>query len=152
VRGRNILLALTVATLFSLLVVGAYVTVGGYGAACGVNTPEDWPLCNGQLIPPANLASIIEYTHRIFASLSGLFLILTTVTFWRAKDSDRAARKLLYLALGSIIVEIVLGGIVVNTNLSAPVVTLHQGIALLVFGFTVGAAAIVFRRPETLAH
>jgi heme A synthase len=146
-RGRNVLLALTVATLFALLVVGAYVTVAGYGGACGVNTPEDWPLCNGGLIPPANLASIVEYTHRIFASLSGLFLILTTVAFWRAKDSDPSARRLLYLALGSIIVEIVLGGVVVNTDLAAPVVTLHQGIALLVFGFAVGAAAMAFKRP-----
>jgi heme a synthase len=146
-RARNILLALTVATLFSLLVVGAYVTVANYGGACGVNTPEDWPLCNGQLVPPADIASIVEYTHRIFASLSGLFLILTTVAFWRAKDSDPTARKLLYLALGSIIVEIVLGGIVVNTGLAAPVVTLHQGIALLVFGFSVAAATIAFRRP-----
>jgi heme A synthase len=145
-QARNVLLALTVATLFSLLVVGAYVTVAGYGGACGVNTPEDWPLCNGQLVPPADIASIIEYTHRIFASLSGLFLILTTVTFWRAKDSDPTARKFLYLALGSIIAEIALGGIVVNTNLAAPVVTLHQGIALLVFGFSVAAATIAFRR------
>jgi heme a synthase len=145
-QGRNILLGLTVATLFSLLVVGAYVTVAGYGDACGVNTPEDWPLCNGHLLPPGDIGSIIEYTHRIFASLSGLFLILTTIAFWRAKDSPSAARKLLYLALGSIIVEIVLGGVVVNTNLSAPVVTLHQAIALLVFGFTVGAATISFRK------
>jgi len=145
-QARNVLLALTVGTLFSLLVVGAYVTVAGYGGACGVNTPEDWPLCNGQLVPPADIASIIEYTHRIFASLSGLFLILTTLAFWRAKDSDPTARKLLYLALGSIIAEIVLGGIVVNTDLAAPVVTLHQGIALLVFGFSVAAATIAFRR------
>jgi cytochrome c oxidase assembly protein subunit 15 len=145
-RGRNLLLALTVATLFSLLVVGAYVTVAGYGDACGVNTPEDWPLCNGHLLPPGDIGSVAEYTHRVFASLSGLFLVLTTVVFWRTKDSPIAARRLLYLALGSILVEIVLGGIVVNTNLSAPVVTLHQALALLVFGFTVGAAAVSFRR------
>jgi heme A synthase len=145
-QGRNVLLAITVVTLFSLLVVGAYVTVADYGGACGVNTPEDWPLCNGQLIPPADVASIVEYTHRIFASLSGLFLILTTVAFWRAKEADATARRLLYLALGSIIVEIVLGGIVVNTNLSPAVVTIHQGIALLVFGFTVAAATRAFGR------
>jgi heme a synthase len=146
-HGRNVLLVLTVATLFSLLVVGAYVTVAGYGGACGVNTPEDWPLCNGQLIPPGDVASIVEYTHRIFASLSGLFLILTTVAFWRARDSDRTARKLLYLALGSIVAEIVLGGVVVNTNLAAPIVTIHQALALLVFGFTVSAAAVSLKGP-----
>lgn len=144
-KGRNVLLVLTFTTLFSLLVVGAYVTVAGYGGACGVNTPEDWPLCNGQLVPPADLASVVEYTHRIFASLSGLFLILTTIAFWRAKDSDPTARRLLYLALGSIVAEIVLGGVVVNTNLAPAVVTLHQAIALLVFGFTVGAATIALK-------
>lgn len=145
-QGRNILLGLTMATLFSLLVVGAYVTVAGYGAACGVNTPEDWPLCNGQLVPPPDAASIVEYSHRILASFSGLFLILTTASFWRSSSAPPASKKLLYLALGSIIAEIVLGGIVVNTDLSAPVVTLHQALALLVFGLTVGAAAISFRR------
>jgi heme A synthase len=145
-QGRNVLLALNVFSLFSLLVVGAYVTVAGYGGACGVNTPEDWPLCNGQLIPPGDIASIVEYTHRIFASLSGLLLILTTIGFWRARDADQTAKKLIYLALGSIVAEIVLGGIVVNTNLAPAVVTLHQALALLVFGFTVGAAATAFRR------
>jgi len=146
-QARNSLLGLTVVVLFSLLVVGAYVTAAEYGGMCGVNTPEDWPLCNGQLLPPPDMGSIVEYTHRILASLSGLLLILTTVVFWRAKDSPSAARKLLYLALASIIAEIVVGGVVVNTGLSAPIVTLHQAIALLVFGFTVGAAAFSYRKP-----
>ncbi len=144
-KPRNSLLGITVLILFSLLVVGAYVTAANYGGMCGVNTPEDWPLCNGQLLPPADFGSIVEYSHRILASLSGLFLIITTVVFWRAKDSQSSARKLLYLALASIIAEIVVGGIVVNTDLSASIVTLHQAIALLVFGFTVGAAAVSFR-------
>jgi heme A synthase len=144
-QGRNALLAVTVTVLFSLLVVGAYVTAANYGGECGVNTPEDWPLCNGQLLPPPDIGSVIEYTHRILASLSGLFLILSAVTFWRAKDSPLAARRLLYLALGSIVAEIIVGGVVVNTNLSAAFVTLHQAIALLVFGFTVAAASISFR-------
>ena len=145
-QGRNVLLALTVATLFSLLVVGAYVTVAGYGGACGVDTPEDWPLCNGQLIPPADIGSVVEYMHRIFASLSGLFLILTTVAFWRAKDAGAGTKKLLSRARGAIVAESFLGGVVVNTSLAASVVTAHQGLALLVFGFTVAAAATAFRR------
>jgi cytochrome c oxidase assembly protein subunit 15 len=140
--GRNALLGLTVVILFSLLVVGASVTANNYGGLCGLNTPEDWPLCNGQLFPPPDVGPVVEYTHRILASLSGLFLILTALAFWRAKDAASGARKLIYLALISVLVEIAIGGVVVNTNLSAPVVTLHQAFALLVFGFTVGAAAI----------
>ncbi len=145
-QGRNALLALTVIIVFSLLVVGASVTANHFGGLCGLNTPEDWPLCNGQLFPPADVGAVVEYTHRILASLSGLFLILTALVFWRAKDAPSGARKLIYLALISVLVEIAIGGVVVNTNLSASVVTLHQAFALLVFGFTVGAAAISLRK------
>ncbi|MDA4125814.1 MAG: COX15/CtaA family protein [Thaumarchaeota archaeon] len=145
-QGRNALLGSTVVIVFSLLVVGAYVTAAGYGGLCGLNTPEDWPLCNGQLFPPPSLGPVIEYTHRILASLSGLFLIITALVFWRSKDAPSGAKKLIYLALVSVFVEIVIGGVVVNTNLSAPVVTLHQAFALLVFGFIVGATAVSFRK------
>ena len=146
-RGRDAFLGATVVVLFMLLVVGAYVTAAGYGGLCGLNTPEDWPLCNGGLIPPPDIGSIVEYSHRILASLSGLLLVLTTVAFWRAREvSPKAARRLVYLAMGAILAEIVIGGVVVNTNLSPAVVTLHQAFALLVFGFTVAAAAIAFRK------
>jgi heme a synthase len=144
-KGRLVLLILTVAILFSLLAVGAYVTAANYGALCGINTPEDWPLCNGHLLPPPDIGSIIEYTHRILASLSGLFLLITTLVFWRARDAPRAPKLLLALALVSIFVEIGVGGAVVNSGLAPLIVTLHQAIAMLVFGFTVGAAAISLR-------
>ena len=146
-RGRNALLVVTVGLLFSLLAVGAYVTTANYGGFCGLNTPEDWPLCNGNLLPPPDIGSIIEYTHRILASLSGLFLILTTVAFWRPRDPDRAPRLLVLLALGSILAEIVVGGVVVNSGLSPLIVTIHQALAMLVFGLTVGAAATALRNP-----
>lgn len=145
-QGKVAVLLFTVCLLFSLLAVGAYVTAANYGGLCGVNTPEDWPLCNGNLLPPPDFGSIIEYTHRILASLSGLFLILSTAAYWRSRDSQRATRLLLLLALASILVEIGVGGAVVNTNLSPLIVTVHQAIAMLVFGFTVGAAAIALCR------
>jgi cytochrome c oxidase assembly protein subunit 15 len=143
--GRNTLLGTTVVVLFLLLVVGAYVTAAGYGGLCGLNTPEDWPLCNGRLIPPPDFGSIIEYTHRILASLSGLLLILTTAAFWRSAGAPTASRRMLLLALVLIVVEIGVGGVVVNTLLSPAIVTLHQGFALLIFGFTVAAAVVSFR-------
>ena len=71
------------------------------------------------------------------------------LAFWRSRDSERAAKILLILALASIIAEIVVGGIVVNSNLSPAIVTVHQAIAMLVFGLTVGAAAVVFHSPKS---
>ena len=140
-KARNVLLVATVILLFALLGVGAYVTAGNYGAECGVGTPEDWPLCNGALFPPLVFGAIVEYTHRVLASLSGLFMVLTALAFWRAKDAGRIPKRLVLLALVSILAEIFVGGAVVNTSLSPLIVTLHQMIAVLVFGLTVGAAA-----------
>lgn len=147
-RARIALLGITVGVLFSLLSVGAYVTAAGYGGLCGLDTPEDWPLCNGHLLPPPDLGSIVEYSHRILASLSGLFLIISTLVFWKSRDADRAPKVLLLLALVSIIAEIAVGGVVVNSNLSPAIVTIHQAVAMLVFGLTVGAAAVAAGEPR----
>ena len=141
-KGRDALLVVTVVLVFSLIVVGAYVTTAGFGGECGINTPEDWPLCNGQLLPPPTLGAVVEYSHRILASLSSLFLLLSAVVFWRAKEAPRRAKRLLFLALFTIILEVGVGGALVNTSLSAEVATLHQALALLVFGLTVSALAV----------
>jgi cytochrome c oxidase assembly protein subunit 15 len=144
-QGKIVILLVTVGVLFSLLTVGAYVTAANFGGFCGLNTPEDWPLCNGQLLPPPDIGSIIEYTHRILASFSGLFLILSTVLFWRSRETPRAPKVLLLTAVISILVEIGVGEVVVNSNLSPLIVTVHQALAMLVFGLTVGAAALVYQ-------
>lgn len=149
-NGRNALLVVSVCLLFALLVVGAAVTAGNFGAECGVNVlQQDWPLCNGHLFPPLVLGPIVEYSHRILASLSALFLILTTVMFSRAKPKPRE-RTLVYASTALIFVEIGVGGVVVNTNLSAAVVTLHQALAILIFGLAVAAAARALQKPGAL--
>ncbi|HMD79039.1 MAG TPA: hypothetical protein VKF39_03545, partial [Nitrososphaerales archaeon] len=97
-QGKGALLLLTTATLFSLLVVGAYVTAASFGGECGSNLGQDYPLCQGQLLPPPQLGPIAEYTHRVLASLSTLFLFVTTFLFWRAKDSPFQVRRSLVVA------------------------------------------------------
>ncbi len=84
--------------------------------------------------------------HRILASLSGLLLLTTALVFWRARDIPASARRLLYLAVLSIIVEIGLGGALVNAGLPPELATLHQAIALLIFGLVVAAGAISLRK------
>ena len=145
--GKGALLVLTTATLFSLLVVGAYVTAGGYGGACGSNLGQDYPLCQGQLLPPPQQGPVAEYTHRLLASLSTLFLFVTTFVFWRAKDTQFQVRRQLILASFLIVLEVLIGAAVVVQVEPAWLVTLHQANALLVFALSVGAPAIYFRRP-----
>jgi heme A synthase len=144
---RNLLLAVTVALVFSLIVVGAYVTAADFGEACGSNLGTDWPLCNGNLLPPPALGPVAEYSHRLLASLSTLFLFVTTFLFWRARDVAGSVRKLLLVASVLIVMEVVLGGVVVTQDLEAVLVALHQATAMLIFGLTAAAGALAFRRP-----
>jgi cytochrome c oxidase assembly protein subunit 15 len=139
------LLGFTVFLLFSLIVVGAYVAAAGDGEACGSAVPADWPLCNGNLIPPPNLAAIAEYSHRILAALSTLFLIITTTVYWRSASGASPATRALAIATLLVVIQVLLGGLVVAQELEAALVALHQGVAVLILGFAVAALSFETR-------
>ena len=113
-EGKALLLGFTAFLLFSLIVVGAYVAAGGYGEACGSAVPADWPLCNGNLLPPPNFAAIVEYTHRVLAAFSTLFLIIATAVYWRMASGASPATRALAIATLLVVVQVVLGGLVVS--------------------------------------
>ncbi len=76
---------------YNLLVIlwGAYVRASGSGAGCGAH----WPLCNGVVIPQSTqLATMIEFTHRIMSGLSVLFAIVIVVWAWRAEPRGSRVR------------------------------------------------------------
>lgn len=140
-RARKGLLVLTAVLLFALLTVGAYVTVAGYGDACGNSIGQDYPWCNGSIFPALHAPQIAEYTHRVLASFSTLFLFVTTFLYWRGKDAPSDVRRSLLVASLLIVLEVGLGAAVVATIEPPWLVTVHQANALLVFGFTVAALA-----------
>ncbi|MBI3840670.1 MAG: COX15/CtaA family protein [Thaumarchaeota archaeon] len=136
------LLILTLSSLFSLVVVGAYVAARGYGEACGSDVPADWPLCLGNLLPPPQVGPVVEYTHRLLAALSTLFLAVTAFVFWRDQKASGPEKRMLGLAVALLIGQVLLGGVVVAQNLEAGLVALHQAIAILIFGLVVAALAV----------
>jgi heme A synthase len=138
-QTKNALLLLSVASLFGAIVIGAYVTVANYGDACGSSVPQDWPTCLGGVFPPLQIAPVMEYLHRIFAALSTLFLLLTTVAFWRAYDTDRDVKVIVYIAFMLLVVQVLLGGVVIAQAEQALLVAIHQGLAILTFGVAVAA-------------
>ena len=140
------LLGLTVFFLFALIVVGAYVAAGGFGEACGSQVPSDWPLCNGNLLPAPQLGPVVEYTHRLLAALSALFLFATTFIAFRERGLKPSAKRLLLVASLLLIFQIVLGGAVVANELDALLVAVHQGTAILIFGLGVAAVSISRQR------
>jgi len=140
-RMRYVLLLLAAASLFTTIVVGAYVTVANYGDACGSSVPQDWPTCLGGLFPPLQIAPVMEYTHRLFAALSTLFLLLATVAFWRSRDPDKTVRRMVYVAMILLFAQVLLGGVVIAQEEEASLVAAHQGLAILTFGVAVAAFA-----------
>lgn len=117
-------LVTSLATLV-LLVAGATVSATGAGLAC-----PDWPLCHGRLIPPLEPLVLIEYGHRLLASLVGLLMVALAILVWR----DRAARAqfgvamtVLMLLLG---LQVGLGGATVLSRLGPLIVGAHLSIAM----------------------
>lgn len=130
-------LAFTTA-LFAYLQIalGGVVRVTGSGLGC-----PDWPLCHGRPYPPANVNSIIEYSHRLVGSITELLIVLTVVSAWIV---FRARRPVVaWLATASLVAglgEAVLGGIVVANDLAPWMVLFHLGLAMLILGFLLATA------------
>jgi heme a synthase len=139
-RARNALLAVTVVLLFSLIVVGAYVAADpAAGEACG--SSASWPLCNGQLLPYPSLPVIAEYSHRVLALFSALFLFLTAAAFWRGGGTWGLTRTTLLFASLLMVFQIGLGDVVIGADLEPALVALHQASAIAIFGLVVAALA-----------
>jgi heme A synthase len=82
-RTLRSLAYLALAVAVTHLIFGAVVRISGSGMGCG----ENWPKCYGHWFPPLDQPTlIIEWTHRLLASL--LILTFATLAFaaWRWRD------------------------------------------------------------------
>jgi heme A synthase len=139
VSGEGLFRRLAVVTaLFAYLQIalGGVVRVSGSGLGC-----PDWPLCNGRPYPPANVHSIIEYSHRAVGSVTGVLIIATVVMAWIVFRKRRPLVAWLATAsLIGVVGEGILGGIVVAKELSPWLVVVHLGLAMMILGFLVATA------------
>ena len=118
------------------IALGGVVRVSGSGLGC-----PDWPLCNGRPYPPANLHSIVEYSHRAVGSVTGVLIIATVVAAWIVFRKRRP--RVAWLATASLIGVVgegILGGVVVAQELSPWLVLVHLGLAMMILGFLVATA------------
>jgi heme A synthase len=117
---------------YALIVLGAVVRITESGMGCG----DDWPLCNGQVIPAfTDHHVVIEYFHRIAAlGLMALMAALALYTFARRRDlgvsGPRGPLWAVLLALVLLVAQVLLGAITVWLELHASAVILHLGTAL----------------------
>ena len=142
---RTLTFLATIAT-FVLVVVGGVVRVTGSGLGC-----PDWPLCYGQVLPPPQVESIIEFSHRAAAGVVSLLVVGMAAWAWRSYRTDRAIFLPALAAVGALAVQILLGAITVVYELPPLIVWVHLGTALAIFACVVTVATNVWRAPRPLS-
>jgi len=141
-------LSLTTALLtIGLIVFGAVVRVTDSGLGCG----SDWPLCDGTIFPPLdNITAWIEWLHRLFAALIGLFGLATLAAAVRAyRQRNKTVLGFTIVAAVLFVIQSGLGAIVVIYELPPTFVTLHLGVAMLLLGALLVAPVLAWYRPRT---
>lgn len=116
---------LTIGLTLVLIALGGVVRATGAGLAC-----PDWPLCHGRLVPPLERLVLIEYSHRVVASLVGIMMLLVGMRVWRDYRRDAAIRRPTLAALLLLAIQVLLGGLTVRTALTAGLVAAHLGAAM----------------------
>jgi len=119
---------------YLLIILGAIVRITGSGLGCG----EHWPLCNGRLLPPLDLPTLIEYGHRLAAAAVSILVgALAAYAWWLRHRPPPPSTALhrpgagAYVALGLLIAQVLLGAVTVKLQLPPWTVILHLGTAML---------------------
>ncbi len=133
----------TVGFTYFLVLVGGLVRITNSGEGC-----PDWPTCHGSLIPPLELHTDIEYSHRLTASIVSCLVIALAlgVLIWARRQRHVIPAM---IAVVLLIIQVVLGGITVLYDLPQPIITAHLGTALALFGTIIITAVLL--RPNTPA-
>ncbi|HSJ54994.1 MAG TPA: COX15/CtaA family protein [Anaerolineae bacterium] len=144
-RHRNLFLAAALLT-YLLVTLGGVVCVTDSSRGC-----PDWPACYGRLLPPLRLNSILEYTHRVVAALTSLFIVASAVVAWQRYRAIRWLSRPLAIAIVFLLAVVVFGALVVLRGLEPALAALDLGSALLVQALVVTAAAVAFARHRNPA-
>jgi heme A synthase len=128
---------------FTHLVFGGIVRISGSGMGCG----EHWPLCYGHLFPPMDRPDlVVEWTHRLLASILVLTVVAFAVVAWRARAEPRVGGRggVLRAAMLAVVVVIaaaLLGAVTVKLGNPPYATVAHWLVAMTLFA-TLGAAAM----------
>jgi len=137
IRFRK-LIAITTATTFILIILGAYVRLSDSGLGC-----PDWPGCYGNLTPhhsveeiraaesvrpsgPVTMAKAWkEMLHRYLAMVVGAMIAAILFAAWRNKANFNQGVKLPFVIAGAVIFQAALGAWTVTMLLKPAIVTSH---------------------------
>lgn len=143
--GLRRLAIITTAATFLLVTVGGMVRATGSGLGC-----PDWPRCHGSLVPPLEYHAIIEYSHRLVASVViFLTLALAGVALAAHRRIDPRARRLAVATVPVVFSQALLGALVVALELHAESVVAHLLVAMTLLAVLV--SLVMETTPEVPA-
>ncbi|MDQ0298993.1 cytochrome c oxidase assembly protein subunit 15 [Salibacterium salarium] len=133
-KGLKIFGIITSIGMLIVLLQGALVTKTGSGDGCGAT----WPLCFGELVPQTQtMETLIEYTHRAWSGLMGLFVIILAIWSWNKLSHMRETKFMALMAVLFIIFQGLMGAGAVIWGNSDIVLALHFGISAISFASVV---------------
>ncbi len=97
---------------------------------------DDWPLCNGQVLPALDSAeTVIEFGHRLAVLGLGALAAALAIVAWRTRREPGAAGRggtlaPALIAVGLLVVQSLLGALAVKLELPPHTVVLHLGTGL----------------------
>ncbi len=124
--------AITAVFAFALVALSPIVRITGSGLGCG----DDWPLCNGRIIPPLdNLEVMIEWGHRLAAVLVSVLVVVVAALAWLGRRETEIGGRggvLTPAILGVLLLvsQVLLGAVTVWLELPTWVVVLHMSNAM----------------------
>ena len=139
VRRRFGRLAWTAAALvYVAIVIGGIVRVSGSGLGCG----DNWPLCNGHVVPPLSFATLVEYSHRLKALVVTVAVLAVAAHAWRHRRRPAFAGLVApaLLAVVLLAAQIALGALTVVLELPGWTTSLHLVTSMLLLGSLLAAA------------
>ncbi len=126
----NILSYLSLLGIFMVLfqiTLGGVVRVTESGLGC-----PDWPLCDGEIIPDLDYHTAIEWGHRVSGSSIGIIILVInffSLKFFGSKSRESILGLFLLLL---VLIEGVLGGITVLTELVWWIRLIHLGVSFVI--------------------
>ena len=129
---------------YALLLFGSNVT-----ATDSALVFPDWPLMGGSLVPPLTEASSAQVLHRWVAGVVGLIVLCVGVVAWRDRRAHPGLARLAGTAAALFVVQMIIGGLQVLTQLSGWSQTLHLAIAAIIWCLLVGLATASYYTART---
>jgi heme A synthase len=151
-RSHSVLLGVTAATLFLLILTGAYTRASGASWACtgfpGCDVPETaLAAAEASGVSGATLVGI-HLVHRTVAYVASALTLLSVAVVWRRRTSSVTLRRAAALLAFTIVIQVAIGASAVSTGLPTLLRGAHVAGAAAVWAAAVLLFALEVRRSS----